>query len=83
MPIHKWPVIVNYKYRVIAFCRICLFFLPLKITKNALTPAEDFHQISVYPLKNRVPMVSEEYYKSTPEEFHENLSSIPKEFNTI
>ena len=27
-------------------------------------------------------MVSEEY-ESTPEEFHENLSSIPKEFNTI
>ena len=49
--------------------------------KIALTP-EDFHQISVYPLKNRVPMVSEEY-ESTPEEFHENLSSTLKEFNTF
>ena len=79
MPIHKWPVTVNYKYKVVAFnirihcpqLRICLFFLPMKITKNALTPAEDFHEISVYSLKNRVPTSKE--YESTHEEFHKKI----------
>ena len=90
MPIYKWPVTVHDKYQFIAFnirippsrLRICLFFLSLKITKNALTPVEDFYQISVYPPKNRVSTVSEEY-ESTPEEFHDNLRSIPKEFITM
>ena len=90
MPIHKWPVAVSYKYQFIAFnIRIppsmvedLSFLLAHEDNKKiALTP-EDFHQISVYPLKNRVPMVSEEY-ESTPEEFHENLSSTLKEFNTF
>ena len=63
MPIHKWPVMVNYKYKFIAFNihippptveDLSLLLTPENNKKIALTP-EDFHQISVYPLKNRVP----------------------------